>query len=362
MPFEFPMKVLKTFGMWVTKESNWKKFFFCLFIHLTFIEGSVLLQLLYLKDVKDFVDFATLMITLPSCAGVEIESCIFQFNIDKVQLMMKMIRECLHEFCISDSYKVELLKIDKIYKFLLWNVFLLVITFPLFSAVKHELIVRVWTPFDLTNDFNYWIIFIYETLTVFVLANLGLCYDIFPSLLMCYVVILLQQLCERFQNIQRKSHKNNRLELIKCMKFQLKIHEIVKILNSTFSTTFLSRGIFSVVIFCTNVFALVLLSDLIILGRLFAFLLHMLSVSFVSCYYGSIITECSNKISDSIIASDWMYESKDYRQLVKIAMECSKKPIKLTAAGVFYVNLESYLSICNSAYSLFCLCRNFVVK
>jgi hypothetical protein len=362
MPFEYPIKSLKMFGMWVTEESSWRYLFACILLHIVIIEGSVVLQSLYFLKVKDFLDFTVLMVILPPCAGVQLETFIVHYNMGKIKLMMKMIRECLDEYRFSESYKKELMIIDKIYKFLLWNVFLLIVSIPVFSAIKHELIALIWAPFDLTIEVNYWLTMIYEFFVVFILANIGLSCDIFPTLFMCYIVILLQQLCERFESLKQNSLTNNRTELIKCIKFQRKIHEIAKILNSTFTITFLSRGFFSVCIFCTTIFALFLISDFIVLGRLAAFLLHMLLIIFVSCYYGTRVTEASQRISDSIMASDWIYEDKEYRQLIRIALEFSKRPIQFTAGGMFTVNLEGYLMICNSAYSMFCLYKRFGKK
>ncbi|KAG5682626.1 hypothetical protein PVAND_011968 [Polypedilum vanderplanki] len=331
VPFDYPLKTLKIFGVWTTKDSSWKYFFYSSFIHFTFIEGSVLIQLLYLKDVKNFLDFAILMIILPPCAGIQIESMIVHYNIKKIKLAMKMIRENLEEYCVNENFKRELLKIDKIYKFLLWNVVILVITFPLFSALNHELIALIWTPFDLNIEKNYWIALIYETFVLFVLANIGLVYDILPTIFMVYVSIMLEQLCKRFENIRNQS------ELVKLIEFQQKIQKIVQILNSIFSLAFFSRGIFSVIIFCTNIFALVLLSDFIVLGRLSAFLFHMLSVIFISCYYSTTVTTLSEKLNQSIFASDWTFENKEFKQIIKVVMEFSKKPIKFRAARMFHM-------------------------
>jgi hypothetical protein len=349
--------------MWVSRQSPWKQIFYSLFIHLTLLDAIIVLQLFYAMEVKNFLDFTIWMIMLPPSLGIQAESYNYHFNLDKILSMKKMIRECFDEYCVSDSYKKELLKVDKIYKFLLWNIVFLVTTFPLFSAFNRELIMIIWSPLDLSINFNYWIIFMFEVITLSILAPIGLSFDTIPMLFMAYVVILLQQLSERFENL--KHIKNDRVEsrkqLIKCIKLQVKLHEISKLLNQSFSFAILARGFLSVSVFCTNILAILVISDVIVLGKLASFLFHMLGTVFVVCYYGNKITEYSNRVNDSIFASEWMYQDKEYRQLVKIAMEFNKQPIKISAA-IFSINLETFLLICKSAYSMFCFCSNFIGK
>jgi hypothetical protein len=90
-------------------------------------------------------------------------------------------------------------------------------------------------------------------------TSLSLCYDLIPAIFMTYLVGMLEQLCVRFEHLKHititkdnepsSSRKNdNRQELIKCINYLLKIREIVKELNSTFSFILLSRGLFSMII------------------------------------------------------------------------------------------------------------------
>lgn len=63
----------------------------------------------------------------------------------------------------------------------------------------------------------------------------------------------------------------------------------------------------------------------------------------------------SKKLSTGLFHSDWYYENQSYKKSMTIFMEYIKKPVKMSAIGLFEVNLESFTSICNSAYSLFAI-------
>ena len=87
------------------------------------------------------------------------------------------------------------------------------------------------------------------------------------------------------------------------------------------------------------------------------FLTPTLVQIFLPCYSRSQISSVSEQLMRNFFHSDWVHESQTYYRNATIFMEMSKKPLKILAAGVgaFEVNLESFRSICNSAYSLFAL-------
>jgi hypothetical protein len=367
MPFELPLNILRGVGMWLTKDSSWQYIIFSLLMHFIFIDGLIVLQLLYFLQAQTFIDFSMLFCVLPSCIGAWFESYAYQINKGKLFGIMDLIRECIDEFGLSDHSRRRLMKIDKIFKTLLANMLFTVITHVIFTTIQHEIMAKIWIPFDVTEGYNFYLVITYQTGALTFYTLVSLCYDLIPAIFMVYLVGMLEQLCERFENLKHdtitkgdepsSSRKNgNRPELIKCINYQLKIRDIVNELNSTFSVLFLIRGLFSMVIFCTNIFTMVKFSNFKVIGNL----LHMLALIFFPCYYGSQMTAVSKRVSDSILGSEWMHEDKEYRQLVKIMMEFAQPPYKITAGGIFEVNLETFKRIIESAYSMYCLCIQII--
>jgi odorant receptor len=78
---------------------------------------------------------------------------------------------------------------------------------------------------------------------------------------------------------------------------------------------------------------------------------------FLPCYFGNELSVASTKLSTALFHSNWMNCKKDLRQSVKICMENTKKQLKISAFGVFEVNLASFSRICNSAYSLLAILK-----
>lgn len=78
---------------------------------------------------------------------------------------------------------------------------------------------------------------------------------------------------------------------------------------------------------------------------------------FLPCYFGTVMSIASSKLSTSLFHSDWNNGNKLLTKSMKIFIENTKKDLKLSAFGFFNVNLTTFTSIANSAYSLFAVLK-----
>ena len=77
------------------------------------------------------------------------------------------------------------------------------------------------------------------------------------------------------------------------------------------------------------------------------------------CYYGNEITVASMKMSTNLFHSEWISADEKFKKAMKIFMENAKRPIEIAAFGLFKVNLKTFTSICNSAYSLYAVLQSY---
>jgi odorant receptor len=71
------------------------------------------------------------------------------------------------------------------------------------------------------------------------------------------------------------------------------------------------------------------------------------------CYYGNELKFASEKISMSMFHSDWSTTTKSFKTAMKIFMENNKKSTWIRAFGYIKIDLTTFISICNFAYSLY---------
>lgn len=79
---------------------------------------------------------------------------------------------------------------------------------------------------------------------------------------------------------------------------------------------------------------------------------------YLPCYFGNEMTTASEKLSTSLYDSNWVHGSKRFRTTLLVFFENTKRPLKLSAFGVFELTLDTFLRIINSAYSLFAVLKN----
>lgn len=80
------------------------------------------------------------------------------------------------------------------------------------------------------------------------------------------------------------------------------------------------------------------------------------------CYISSELTVASEKLSMSLFHTEWTKESREFKKSMKIFMENAKKPMKIFVLKIFELNLENFVKIINSAYSLFAVLRKIDIK
>lgn len=94
-------------------------------------------------------------------------------------------------------------------------------------------------------------------------------------------------------------------------------------------------------------------SDSLSFVKTSSYIVYTIVEIFLPCYYGNNISQASSELSSSLFHSDWIKSSKNHRAALKMFLENSKKPIKITSIDLFDVNFKTLASIINSAYSLY---------
>jgi odorant receptor len=87
--------------------------------------------------------------------------------------------------------------------------------------------------------------------------------------------------------------------------------------------------------------------------QIFTFMIPMTLEIFLPCYFGNDLSIASSKLSTALIGSEWFECDEKLRSTAKIFMENTKKEMKIFAFGVFQVNLSTFTTIMNSAYSYY---------
>lgn len=236
-------------------------------MHVVFIEIPTLLQFFYLFTFETFVDFAFLMTLLPTYAALLVKSINLMYYVDEILSLLEMIQDILEKEEFTDLLYKHLRKIHLIY-LIFWGAAvgtcILAVGIPF---VYHELPYRMWFPYDYRNSqFLFWFTVAYQIFDSVAYASVDIVLDTFPAIFMCFILGMLEELCARLESLKvckknagdSKSDQkaSDKKKLIKCIKLQLKIHEITRKVEKYFSIVIMAQGLMSTVILCTTSFAL----------------------------------------------------------------------------------------------------------
>lgn len=96
--------------------------------------------------------------------------------------------------------------------------------------------------------------------------------------------------------------------------------------------------------------------------KIFSYSLTMLLQVFLPCYYGTELSHASDKVSLSVIHSDWVNQSKNFKSSMKIVVISGIKSLKVLAFAFVSIDFGTFSRICNAAYSMYALLQKINSK
>jgi hypothetical protein len=353
-PLVIPIWSLKIKGLFIIKSASTRYISYCIVMHLVFTEINLLAQLIHVLSIKSFVQLTKVLSTFPSFICAFMEDIVILTYINEFLDLIHTLRMIIHEHGMSTNSRNRLDFITKFHKFYMVQSALALVVTMVAAPFFHDFGYPMWTPFDSQYSHLYWLTYLYQTSLVLVVGCTSVGVILLPSIFMAYTLGFLEQLCAKLEN--RKTGDNKKT-LIDCIKFHLQICELNEKVQKLFSFTLLLRRLLTSVILCTTIFLLITFAEGQMIFKYVTYSFNMLIAVAIPSFYGSQITEMSSKITNCLFHSDWMYEGTEYRKIMKIAMEVSKRPLRIQVAGVVDVNLQTFLGACKSTYSLYTICK-----
>lgn len=165
LPFNIPIKMLSMVRLWIAKESTFRDKIYRALFHLVIIELFMVLQLLYLTEVKDIIDFANFLSIFSTCVSFNAKSINLMFFMDEIVELLKIIQE--HCIIIDETFKKHLIRVTNILKILLGTAFLTAIVGAFGSFITHELAYRMYVPHK-ENSIIFWLAVFYQDICTIV--------------------------------------------------------------------------------------------------------------------------------------------------------------------------------------------------
>ncbi|KAG5684588.1 hypothetical protein PVAND_013813 [Polypedilum vanderplanki] len=225
--FDAFLTLLKYLGLFITKNSSFMYNFTAIFIRIFLIDLCILLQLLYLPQVKSIVEFTAVISVLAGYIRNACEFTSFYFKIYKIQDLVEEIKHCAAEFEVNEKVSEKILSINKIFKKMLIFGQLMMIVTIISCILFDKVIFLMWTPFDIFHSLCFCLVFIYQITGSWYMINIDILIQFLPVYFMAFIVGFLEQLYEKLEKIKISNSTQNEVKekLKKCVELHNKISQ-----------------------------------------------------------------------------------------------------------------------------------------
>lgn len=252
---------------------------------------------------------------------------------------------------------------------------LLTSTAALMNPILHHIwAFPMWLPFGLhkSSEIAFWIISVYQSVVSYTFETVNETLDMLPVFMLSYVSGMIDELAHSIGKIRKHKTLNpdgsinqnpkpdNRAKLLEYIEVHHQIVEINKKIQEIFSTIIMTQALVSAVVLCTTIVTMTnveLKTNFALFAELFVYMLVMTLQILLPCYYGNEVKLSSDKLSQELFHTDWYGESNEHKKVVKMFMECNKKPSTIRAFREFDIDLKIFTFTCNTAYTLYAIFR-----
>jgi odorant receptor len=384
-PFKLCFKVLTNLGWWQDGNQSWSYVAYGTLVHFVEFYVFLLELVLYILwdilpcDEIDLIEICDVLGLALALTSATIRAGNFIYNLKQIKQSCKTL-ETLMKFSADDRWKsreklrerVDFgLKVYKLYLFVAYTACGLTILLPIFLD---KLPWSVWLPSSIKENLaGFWIASLYFIGNSVVAALTDMTLAILPVIFMTFAIGFIEELTDRLEMIGKDEEKTK--EFIKCVEIQIRIKAYVAEIQDNFSTAIFIQGLLGSVILCMNAFTMTMVSrrlhvqsisknffsdqvhDISGFIKIFAFMFAMIIEIFLPCYFGNELSLASSKLSTAMFHSNWIDENRDVKVSMLVLMENLKQEMTISAFEVFQLNLETFTTIANSAYSLFAVLK-----
>ncbi|CAH1367430.1 unnamed protein product [Tenebrio molitor] len=215
-----------------------------------------------------------------------------------------------------------------------------------------------WYPFETQKTPIYQIVYVYQVLSIVYLVGVIYNVDTFIALLNAFVGVQCNILCDKLRNLQDTESSAARKELIGCIQLHKEILTFTeksnrfneRIIFSQFFSSALSTGLtlfqLSVVQRFSGHFYFTIMFESSVFTQIFMY-----------CWFGNEVEIKSNNIPYAAFEADWVNADLGFKKDLLFLIVKSQRPIKVSAMNLFYLNLNTLMTILRSSWSYYVLLR-----
>ncbi|XP_053616044.1 uncharacterized protein LOC128678485 [Plodia interpunctella] len=225
------------------------------------------------------------------------------------------------------------------------------------STVPRIEILSSWTPFDRTQGFAYWMMFVLHSSFSFYTGGISSFYDTNVIVLMNFFAGQLEILkinCSRLFVDAELSNEEVLQKIRDCHNHHLSLHKYCKLLNSVLSPVQFLYVIICSLMICIN--AVQFNSNMnthMEYIRMAVYIIALVFQLFLYCWHSNEVLIMSQQVDGGVYKSDWWSRDVTIRRCVLLLGGQLRKTVYFSAGPFVYFNIPTFIAIMKASYSYY---------
>ncbi|KAL6422681.1 hypothetical protein ACFW04_010725 [Cataglyphis niger] len=215
---------------------------------------------------------------------------------------------------------------------------------------RGNLTYKAWLPFNYTSPMLFYLTYAHQLMSMATCALVNLACDCFICGLLLHICCQIEILEHRLNN---KSH--TRKTLRDCVRHHDLIFDFASVVNKRFAKIIAIQFITSTLVVCSNLYQLAQSALSAEYLPLVLYTICMLTEIFIYCWFGNEVKLKSLQLTDRIFEINWSKLNNSFKKTLLMIMNRATIPIEFTSAYLFSMNLESFVGLLRTSYSVYTL-------
>ncbi|XP_070156630.1 odorant receptor 94a-like isoform X2 [Polyergus mexicanus] len=360
-----PLKILTVAGCWppVSWSSLCKQIVYKTYTILvssllfTFMVPQFVDVIMHIKNPDDFTDTLYLMLSMVMACAKMLS---LLMNRKNIEILTNALMEKPFRPLESDEIEIRQ-KFDNIIQtYSIWYVIMLETTctcMNISSFFTHfrrgNFAYREWMPYEYSSSIMFCIIYFRQLISL----TAGCIVNVACDCLICG--LLLHIYCQiEILECRLKKCLRRRGNLAECIHQHHRIYKFAYMINEKFRVIIAVQFTTSMLVVCSNLYQM---AKITLGAEYIPLMLYTFCVSLqilIYCWYGNEVRLKSILLSNEIFGMDWTNVDKKIKENLIMIMNRSLRPIEFSSIHIVTVNLDSFVKLLKTSYSVFSILQH----